>query len=159
VGLPEQALLLYPPLRAALDRQLPAQTFHADCLEELHAFALYLCGRFDEAERIHWREYTQAIENHQIGVDAQRGLALGMLWHDRGNIEAAIKCFSFTSSYQVGWHPWNVAATIYAALAASCLPPNQRPHAPVPEGITTLRAGSCAMPLAMVKARTHPREW
>ncbi|MGX1976128.1 LuxR C-terminal-related transcriptional regulator [Streptomyces kronopolitis] len=156
MGLPERALCLYRTLRSELERTPggPAK-FHADSLEELHASALHYCGRFDEAERIYWREYAQAVQNHHVRVDAQRGLALGHLLHDRGNIEGALKCFTFTSSYRVGWRQWQVKAGIHAALAISSLPLDRRVADPLPAGLTADEAGHCAMVLAVVRARRH----
>ncbi|MEU0899367.1 LuxR C-terminal-related transcriptional regulator [Streptomyces massasporeus] len=156
MGLPERALSLYRTLREDLDRAPGGPTrFHADSLEELHASALHYCGRFDEAEGIYWREYTEALEKHHIRVDAQRGLALGHLLHDRGIIEGAVKCATFTSSYQVGWRQWQVKAGIHAALAGSALPVARRPADPLPEGLSMEEAGHCAMFLAVVRARQH----
>ncbi|MFG2608505.1 LuxR C-terminal-related transcriptional regulator [Streptomyces sp. NPDC048514] len=156
LGLPEQALSLYGTLRAELDRTPGGpMRFHADSLEELHASALHYCGRFDEAEGIYWREYTEALEKHHVRVDAQRGLALGHLLHDRGIIEGALKCATFTSSYRVGWRQWQVKAGIHAALAAGALPADRRPAAPLPEDLTMEEAGHCAMFLAVVRARRH----
>ncbi|WP_328540356.1 LuxR C-terminal-related transcriptional regulator [Streptomyces sp. NBC_00344] len=156
MGLPDQALRLYATLREEVDGAPggPAK-FHADSLEELHASALHYCGRFDEAERIYWREYSQAVQNHHVRVDAQRGLALGHLLHDRGIIEAALKCFTFTSSYRVGWRQWQVKAGIHAALAVTCLPADRRPDDPLPDGLTAGEAGHCAVFLAVVEARRH----
>ncbi|WP_326622651.1 LuxR C-terminal-related transcriptional regulator [Streptomyces decoyicus] len=156
MGRPEQALSLYATLRAELDGAPGGPTkFHADSLEELHASALHYCGRFDEAERIHWREYAQAVQSHHVRIDAQRGLALGHLLHDRGTVEAALKYFTFTSSYRVGWRQWQVKAGIHAALAVSCLPADRRPDDPLPDGLTAGDAGHCAMFLAVVQARRH----
>ncbi|MFG2891385.1 LuxR C-terminal-related transcriptional regulator [Streptomyces sp. NPDC048248] len=156
MGLPDQALCLYRTLRSELDRTPggPAK-FHADSLEELHASALHYCGRFDEAEQIYWREYAQAVENHHVRIDAQRGLALGHLLHDRGNIEGALKCFTFTSSYRVGWRQWHVKAGIHAALAISSLPLDRRVADRLPDNLTADEAGHCAMFLAVVRARRH----
>ncbi|MFJ9472186.1 LuxR C-terminal-related transcriptional regulator [Streptomyces caniferus] len=154
MGRPEQALGLYAMLRAELDHAPggPAK-FHADSLEELHASALHYCGRFDEAEQIYWQEYAHAVQNHHVRIDAQRGLALGHLLHDRGIVEAALKCFTFTSSYRVGWRQWQAKAGIHAALALSCLPADRRPDSPLPDGLTVKEAGNCAMFLAVVEAR------
>ncbi|MFJ8676945.1 LuxR C-terminal-related transcriptional regulator [Streptomyces sp. NPDC093589] len=154
MGLPEQALCLYATLRAEMDQAPggPAK-FHADSLEELHASALHYCGRFDEAEQIYWQEYAHAVQNHHVRIDAQRGLALGHLLHDRGTIEAALKCFTFTSSYRVGWRQWQAKAGIHAALAISCLPADRRPDNPLPDGLAAKEAGNCAMFLAVVEAR------
>lgn len=156
MGRPERALALYRTLRQELEQTAGGPTrFHADSLEELHASALHYCGRFDEAEGIYWREYTEALEKHHVRVDAQRGLALGHLLHDRGIVEGAVKCATFTSSYQVGWRQWQVKAGIHAALAASALPAGRRPADALPEGLSMQEAGHCAMFLAVVRARRH----
>ncbi|MGW3134907.1 LuxR C-terminal-related transcriptional regulator [Streptomyces sp. NPDC001139] len=153
-GFPEQALSLHRTLRVELERTsggpLP---FHVDSLEELHASALHYCGRFDEAEGIYWREYTQALEKHHVRLDAQRGLALAHLLYDRGIVERALKCATFTSSYQVGWRQWQVKAGIHAALAATSLPIDLRPEDPIPKKLTYEEAGHCAMFFAVVEAR------
>ncbi|MGW2836006.1 LuxR C-terminal-related transcriptional regulator [Streptomyces sp. NPDC001286] len=154
MGLPEEALSLYHTLRLELDHSPGSMLhFHADSLEEMHASALHYCGRLEEAEGIYWREYAHATERYQVRIDAQRGLALSHLLYDRGNIEGALKCATFTSSYRVGWRQWQIKANVHAALASTLLPVDLRPNGLLKEEITLDEAGHCAIFLAMAQAR------
>ncbi|MFG2606536.1 LuxR C-terminal-related transcriptional regulator [Streptomyces sp. NPDC048514] len=156
MGLPEQALALYQRLGEELEQSSDhSYRFHADSLEELHATALHYCGRLDDAERIYRREYIEASERHHVRIEAQRGLALAQLLHDRGEIEAALKCADFGPSYRVGWRQWQIKAGIYVALASSSLPHTLRPADPLPETLSLDDAGHCAVLLAVVKARRY----
>ncbi|MFJ8593465.1 LuxR C-terminal-related transcriptional regulator [Streptomyces sp. NPDC093598] len=122
MGRPHDALKLYEDLRGCGPGDEPCCFFEADAVEEAHALARLYAGRLDEAEGILLREYRTAVRNNRLGVDARRGLTLGVVLLERGRVREALSYFSFTPAYQVGWQPWHIRAAIHTTIAAHCLP-------------------------------------
>jgi DNA-binding CsgD family transcriptional regulator/tetratricopeptide (TPR) repeat protein len=122
---PQQALACYARYQSD---PAPAGTWalHLDSLEELRAAALHDVGRLSEAEELLTAAYAQALTGQWLRQDAQRGLALGFTLYEQGRIQEALRYFSFSSSYQVGWKLWEERARIYTVLASIHLPSDDR---------------------------------
>ncbi|MFD3843715.1 hypothetical protein ACFWWC_47130 [Streptomyces sp. NPDC058642] len=80
MGRPHDALRLYEDLRGDTSED-EGCLVEADAVEEAHALARLYAGRLDEAEGILVRAYRTALENDLVGVDARRGLGLGLVLH------------------------------------------------------------------------------
>lgn len=130
MGRPHDALELYEELRGHEPDGDACCFFEADAMEEAHALAQLYAGRLDEAEGILRREYRTAVRCNRVGVDARRGLTLGVVLLERGRIREALAYFSFTPAYQVAWRPWHVRAAIHSTIAAHCLPAVRRDGPP-----------------------------
>ncbi|MFF7946506.1 LuxR C-terminal-related transcriptional regulator [Streptomyces griseorubiginosus] len=154
LGRPHDALRLYENLRGRTSDD-EGCLFEAD-VEEALALARLYAGRLDEAEAILGREYRTALESNLVGVDARRGLGLGLVLLERGRIREALPYFSFTPAYQAAWQPWNIRAAIHATIAAHCLPggrPDTAPGLPDP-----VAPGPYAAGLAVARAwQAHRR--
>ncbi|MFD3330320.1 LuxR C-terminal-related transcriptional regulator [Streptomyces sp. NPDC058701] len=122
---PVQALACYDRYQSA---PVPTGTWalHLDSLEELRAAALHDLGRLGEAEELLGAAHAQALTGQSLRQDAQRGLALGFTLYEQGRIAEALRYFSFSSSYQVGWKMWEERARIYTVLASMHLPSDER---------------------------------
>ncbi|KUN29597.1 hypothetical protein AQJ23_02200 [Streptomyces antibioticus] len=149
LGRPHDALSLYEELRGRTSDD-DGCLFEADAVEEAHALARLHAGRLDEAESILVREYRTALDNDLVGVDARRGLGLGLVLLERGRIREALSYFSFTPAYQAAWGPWNIRAAIHATIAAHCLPGDGRDRlSGLPD---TVAPGPYAAELAVARA-------
>ncbi|WP_330269489.1 helix-turn-helix transcriptional regulator [Streptomyces griseorubiginosus] len=132
-GRPHDALRLYEDLRGRTSDD-EVCFFEADAVEEAHALALLYAGRLDEAEGILAREYRVALESNLVGVDARRGIGLGLVLLERGRIREALPYFSSTPVCQAAWRPWTIRAAVHAIIAAHCLPRDGSPSVTGPPG-------------------------
>ncbi|MFI8294221.1 LuxR C-terminal-related transcriptional regulator [Streptomyces sp. NPDC085614] len=116
-GRPLDALDLYE----GASRAGYAAGFHADSLQELYACTLADLGRLDEANTVLSAAYEQAASNHRGRIDAQRGLALGVVLLERGRPRQALDLLEFHPAYQVGWKQWHERARLWSSLAHAAL--------------------------------------
>ncbi|MEU2062440.1 LuxR C-terminal-related transcriptional regulator [Streptomyces sp. NPDC013455] len=125
MGRPHDALDLYADFRSGAGARGPGEEpcciFEADAVEEAHALAQLYAGRLDEAEGILSREYRTALRCDRVGVDARRGLTLGVVLLERGRIREALSYLSFSPAYQAAWRPWHIRAAIHTTIAVHCL--------------------------------------
>ncbi|MFF7445552.1 MULTISPECIES: LuxR C-terminal-related transcriptional regulator [unclassified Streptomyces] len=131
LGRPHDALRLYEDLRG----HVPGGEhgfFEADAVEEAHALAQLYAGRLNEAESILLREYRAALDGNRVGVDARRGLTLGLVLLERGRVQEALSYLSLTPACQAVWRPWHIRAAIHSTIATHALPETWRDAASGP---------------------------
>ncbi|WP_406409343.1 LuxR C-terminal-related transcriptional regulator [Streptomyces sp. NBC_01643] len=127
-GRPNDALTLYE--QVTLDRKSNSSAFHADSLDEMYAATLADLGRLAEAIDLLSCAYDRAITDRRIRIDAQRGLALGIVLFERGRPRQALDLFSLHPSYQVGWQQWHDRARVWATAATALLGRASEPALP-----------------------------
>ncbi|MCX5233344.1 LuxR C-terminal-related transcriptional regulator [Streptomyces sp. NBC_00233] len=119
MGRPSDALSLYE--RVALVQKSNPSAFHADSLDEMYATTLADLGRLSEAVDLLSLAYDRAVADRHVRIDAQRGLALGIVLLERGRPRQALELFSLHPAYQVGWQQWHDRARVWATAATAML--------------------------------------